>query len=137
MFNPSLLSDLVKKAQWDRKLTEFAKICGVSAGNLSKIIAQKDNQAPMPKTLQKIASNALNGITYNQLTFASGYNFDFFINDEEIMIFEKLEHLREIMINSPNHIIDINHNPLSPEAITILSGILDLGVKHAKLINSK
>lgn len=136
MFNPTLLSYLVKKAQGDRKLTAFAKICGVSAGNLSKIISQKDNQAPKPETLQKIANHALNGVTYNDLVMAAGYNFDTSTGDENMMVLEKIKQIRDFMINSPEKIIDDN-GPMSSTAIKVLVDALDFGIRQTSLVNEE
>ena len=63
MFNDELLANLIKNAQGDLSLNNFAGQCGVSPSTLSRIINNKNSCPPAPGTLQKIASAAHNNVT--------------------------------------------------------------------------
>ena len=67
------LIELIKMAQGDRSLNTFARECGISKSNLSRILNNKNAYPPKPDTLQKIALHSQNNITYNSLMFAAGY----------------------------------------------------------------
>lgn len=71
IFKREQLAILVKQAQGNRTLNNFAKECEVSSSALSRIINNKNTEPPHPTTLQKIATNS--DITYYQLMDASGY----------------------------------------------------------------
>ena len=73
MFNAELLSNLIKQAQGDISLNNFARQCKISSSTLSRIINNKNSCPPAPSTLQKIASAAHNGVTYDDLMAAAGY----------------------------------------------------------------
>lgn len=70
-FKREQLALLVKQAQGNRTLNNFAKECDVSSSTLSRIINNKNIEPPHPSTLQKIAANS--HITYFKLMDASGY----------------------------------------------------------------
>lgn len=73
MFNAELLSDLIKKAQGNISLNNFARQCKISSRTLSRIINMMNSCAPSPNTLQKIAACARNEVTYDELMKAAGY----------------------------------------------------------------
>jgi len=73
MFNPDLLIKLIKKAQGDRSLNQFARECGIDPGNLSRILNNKKANNPTPDTLKKIATGSYNGVTYKELMIAAGF----------------------------------------------------------------
>lgn len=83
MLNFEVLSDLIKKAQGERSLNQFALHAGIDAGHLSRIINKKVNSAPTPSTLKKIAEHALGSVTYHELMLAAGY-LDADINYSEV-----------------------------------------------------
>jgi len=58
MLNAELLSDLIRKAQGDISLNNFARQCKISSSTLSRIINMMNSCAPAPSTLQKIAACA-------------------------------------------------------------------------------
>lgn len=68
--NENLIS-LIIKAQGNRKQNEFALHTQVATSMLTSI--KKGQRNPSSKTLQKIASRAYNGVTYEQLMSAAGY----------------------------------------------------------------
>ena len=68
-----LLIELIKSAQGERSLNQFALHCGISAGHLSRLINGKFSTPPSPQILKKIASHAYNNVTYDSLMKASRY----------------------------------------------------------------
>ena len=68
--------DLLTKAQGDRTRTQFAKDCGISLPHLSKFFNNRTEKPPIPSTLKKIADHAANGVTYEELLDAVGYNVE-------------------------------------------------------------
>lgn len=71
MENIDLLLELIEKAQGNRTQNSFALNCGFDSSSISKIRARR--VSPHPTLLQKIASHAHNGVTYEQLMVAAGY----------------------------------------------------------------
>ena len=146
MFNPELLIELVKQAKGNRTLNQFAKQCGVDAGTLSRIIANKNKQAPKPDTLKKIADQAYNNVTFNELMVAAGHipedenikndNNPVLSKKDEKDIEKRIEALRHDLINNPDGLM-LSGQPISPEAIESLVDILALGIRQAKINNKK
>lgn len=68
--------DLLTKAQGNRTRTQFAKDCGISLPHLSKLINNRIEKPPIPSTLKKLADHAANGVTYEELLDAVGYNVE-------------------------------------------------------------
>ncbi len=68
--------DLLTKAQGDRTRTQFAKDCGISLPHLSKFFNNRIEKPPIPSTLKKLADHAANGVTYEELLDAVGYNVE-------------------------------------------------------------
>lgn len=66
----SLLQSLIKRAIGDRTLNGFCAQAGINAGNLSRILRGQKASADV---LLKIAENAQNGITSEDLFSAAGY----------------------------------------------------------------
>ena len=67
------LVDLIKLAQGNRSLNQFALHCNVDSGHLSRIINLKFKNPPSPDFIKKIASKAQNNINYEDLMKAAGY----------------------------------------------------------------
>lgn len=64
------LSALIKRAIGDRTLNQFCAEAGVNAGNLSRVLRGQKTSADV---LIKIADNAQNGVTAEDLFCAAGY----------------------------------------------------------------
>lgn len=73
MYNQNKFIEILKKCQSNTSLNEFARLSGVDAGYLSRIINKKKINPPSPKILEKI-SKASRGITsYEELMEVCGY----------------------------------------------------------------
>jgi len=146
MLNPDLLADLIKKAQGDRSLNEFANQCGLDSGNLSKIINKKNKHAPKPETLNKIATYAQNGVTYEQLLDAAGHikiesastpiENPVLTEKDEKDIAKQVEKLKKTLMENSEGLM-YSGEPLSPEAVQSILDNLLIGIKHAKMMNKK
>lgn len=145
MFNFELLIELIKKAQGERSLNQFAQQCDIDAGNLSRIINNKNKQPPKPDTLRKIANNAYNGVSYEELMDAAGHldlpsensstkKEALTSLEEEKEIERKIEHLSEELINSSEGLM-LSGKPVSPEALESILEALSYGIRQAKIIN--
>ena len=80
------LINLLKDAQGDRSLREYAEASGISASNLSRIMNSKTVKMPSRKMLEKLASeNAApqNGITLEDLLIAAGYQTEYISDIDE------------------------------------------------------
>ncbi|WP_297422689.1 helix-turn-helix transcriptional regulator [Clostridium sp.] len=148
MFDAELLSNLIKQAQGDISLNNFARQCKISSSTLSRIINAKNSCPPAPSTLQKIAYVAHNNVTYADLMAAAGY-----INDgetpiempattdtvltqkDEKDIAKRIEALKEDLLNGDG--LMLSGNPISPEAIESLVEALSSGIRQAKIANKK
>lgn len=73
-FNIERYADLLAKAQGGRTQTEFAKECGLSTAYICKHLNRRIDKAPIPSTLKKIAAVAANGVSYEDLLDAAGYD---------------------------------------------------------------
>lgn len=72
------LAELSKLAIGGRSLREFAKLCDLSEGFLSRLTSGKLNGVPTRRSLAKITSaesKPQNGITFGDLMRASGYKY--------------------------------------------------------------
>lgn len=148
MFDGKLLSNLIKQAQGDISLNNFARQCKISSSTLSRIINNKNSCPPAPNTLQKIATVAHNGISYDELMAAAGYissgEIPIEIPDtsktvlsekDEKDIAKRIEALQEDLLNSDGHML--SGTPMSPEAIESLIEALSSGIRIAKIANKK
>lgn len=146
MFNSELLIELIKKAQGDNSLNNFAKQCDISAGNLSKILNNKNKQAPKPDTLRKIAACSNNTVSYAQLLDAAGH-IDIKIksenNDESLLslkdekdIEKKIDALKDELLKNQDGLM-LSGEPMSDEALESLFDTLAYGMRQAKIINKK
>lgn len=148
MFNAELLSDLIKHAQGDISLNNFARKCKISSSTLSRIINMMNSCAPLPRTLQKIAARSNNGVTYDKLMKAAGYidsnedikvkveaeNHISLVRDEKEIV-KIFDELKEYILTTDG--LMLSGDPLSDEAIESLIEILSYGIKVAKIINGK
>lgn len=73
-FNIEKYATLLEKAKGGRTQTEFAKDCGLSTAYICKHLNRRIDKAPIPSTLKKIAAAAANGISYEDLLDAAGYD---------------------------------------------------------------
>ncbi len=62
------LNKLIKLAQGERTQNQFALHCGISSAAITRVLQGKNN--PSPEFLQKIASKAYNGVTFEDLMAA-------------------------------------------------------------------
>lgn len=73
-FDAQKLVELLTRAQGNRTRSQFAEDCGMSIGHLSRCFHKKLTKPPLPSTLGKIAAVAQNGVTYDSLLDAAGYD---------------------------------------------------------------
>lgn len=73
-FNIERYAELLAKAQGGRTQTEFAKDCGLSTAYICKHLNRRIDKAPIPSTIKKIAAVAANGVSYEDLLDAAGYD---------------------------------------------------------------
>lgn len=148
MFNAELLSTLIKQAQGDISLNNFARKCKISSSTLSRIINNKNSCPPTPSTLQKIATVSYNNITYDELMTAAGYmnaneepvtvqspQSTVLSKKDEKDIEKKVEALKKDLLNGDG--LMLSGNPISPEAIESLIEALASGIRQAKIANKK
>lgn len=87
IFNSDEFAYLLRKAIGsNRTPSAFAKEINISKNNISLILNKKLKKAPRLSTIQKIASKADNGVTYEQLMIAAGL----LANDKESVYFNKI-----------------------------------------------
>lgn len=148
MFNAELLSDLIKQAQGDISLNNFARECKISSSTLSRIINMMNFCAPSPSTLQKIAACARNGVTYDELMKAAGYialnenvkaraeaeNYILSVRDEKEVV-KIFDDLKKYLLTTDG--LMLSGDPLSEDAIESLVETLSYGIRIAKIINGK
>lgn len=146
MFNTELLSNLIKRAQGDISLNNFAKKCKISSSTLSRMINKKNTCPPEPSTLQKIAMGADNGVTYDDLMTAAGYissgespieapSTAVLSDKDEKDVVKRIEALKEDLLNGDG--LMLSGNPMSPEAVESLIEALSSGIRQAKISNKK
>lgn len=73
MFNKLKFADLLLKAIGDRTASAYAEITGVNRTYISKLLNEKLDNPPGPDILNKLASAAHGGVTYEELMNAAGY----------------------------------------------------------------
>ena len=144
MFNYSLLIALIKKAQGNRSLNQFARECGIDAGNLSRILNNKKVFSPKPDTLKKIAAMSYNNVTYEELMIAAGFmdgseNFDVISNLDIFVSHEKdiemiLQALGKSLIENQGT-LTISGTPAAPQTIQSLIDNLTFATSQAKRFN--
>ena len=75
-FDKERFSSLLKQAVGSRTQVAFSLQCGISNSYLSKYINKLMETPPIPNTLKKIADNAENNVTIDDLISAAGYDSD-------------------------------------------------------------
>lgn len=136
------LIELIKMAQGDRSLNTFARECGISKSNLSRILNNKNAYPPKPDTLQKIALHSQNNITYNSLMFAAGYLKSY---DEDTILNNKFSEYEEKLIKKriDNIIKELSKKEfddgtnLTKETIENTLASIEYAVRHCKITDDK
>lgn len=73
-FNRDEFSLMLEKAKGkERSINKYGDDCGISPTHISRLIRGIVDTAPSPDTLQKFASAAYNGVSYNDLMKAAGH----------------------------------------------------------------
>ena len=136
------LIELIKMAQGDRSLNTFARECGISKSNLSRILNNKNAYPPKPDTLQKIALHSQNNITYNSLMFAAGYLKSY---DEDTILNNKFSEYEEKLIKKriDNIIKELSKKEfddgtnLKKETIENTLASIEYAIRHCKITDDK
>ena len=136
------LIELIKMAQGDRSLNTFARECGISKSNLSRILNNKNAYPPKPDTLQKIALHSQNNITYNSLMFAAGYLKSY---DEDTILNNKFSEYEEKLIKKriDNIIKELSKKEfddgtnLTKETIENSLASIEYAIRHCKITDDK
>lgn len=136
MFNPKLLSELLLKAKGSRSLNKFAKQCGISNGNLSKIKNCKTSRPPQAETLQKIAMHSEGNVSYEQLLNVCNYIGDDFrlSEQEQCEVKESINALR-VKFTIDSKTVTIDNDELCPEVIESLLDAIGFAVEQAAVMN--
>lgn len=98
-FNIEKYSKLLSQAQGGRTQTKFAKDCGLSVAYICKHLNKRINKPPIPSTLKKIAAVAANGITYEDLLDAAGYDVDKYGNTDINTLSDSSSTIQELDFN--------------------------------------
>lgn len=98
-FNIEKYSKLLSQAQGGRTQTKFAKDCGLSVAYICKHLNKRINKPPIPSTLKKIAAVAANGITYEDLLDAAGYDVDKYGNTDINILSDSSSTIQELDFN--------------------------------------
>ena len=136
------LIELIKMAQGDRSLNTFARECGISKSNLSRILNNKNAYPPKPDTLQKIALHSQNNITYNSLMFAAGYLKSY---DEDTILNNKFSEYEDKLIKKriDNIIKELSKKEfddgtnLTKETIENTLASIEYAIRHCKITDDK
>ena len=74
MYNQDILINIIKKAQGEYSLNEFARISNIDSAYLSRILNKKRTNPPSPKILEKLANASHGIVTYEKLMVICGYS---------------------------------------------------------------
>lgn len=119
-FKNAEFARLLLLAKGDRSINQYGLKCGVDPGYISRLIRELVPTPPLPPTIKKLANNAYNGITYEDLMISAGHLEETPFYAEEIpyegkLFFRKLgalppedqkqflESLKTIYINPTNY----------------------------------
>ena len=72
-FRKNILSMLLEKARGERSLRQFAIECDISYVQMRKLVLCAQENPPRPKLIKKIAEHCVEGVTFEDLMFASGH----------------------------------------------------------------
>jgi hypothetical protein len=120
MFDAELLSNLIKQAQGDISLNNFARNCRISSSTLSRIINNKNSCPPAPSETPIDIPSVPNTVLSQK---------------DEKDITKRIEALKEDLLNGDG--LMLSGNPMSPEAIESLMEALSSGIRQAKIANKK
>jgi transcriptional regulator with XRE-family HTH domain len=71
-FDKITFAKILSLAKGDRSINQFGIACHVDPGYLSRLLRGLLNNPPSPAILAKIAAQAANGVTYQELMQAAG-----------------------------------------------------------------
>lgn len=77
-FDRKTFANVLRRAIGGRTQREFAQKCGVNHSYLSRLLNEKLDSRPLPRTLKKIAPFAENHVSYRDLLCAAGYQTERF-----------------------------------------------------------
>lgn len=109
------LIKLIKKAQGNRTLNQFALATDIDAGHLSRLLKGNFVNPPIPDTLKKISDHSHNEVSYESLLRAAHYiddsiklpqNYNVIDNKQTIEDILKEKGLDEKEINVVQTLID-------------------------------
>ncbi len=72
-FRKNILSMLLEKARGERSLRQFAIECDISYVQMRKLVLCAQENPPRPKLIKKISEHCADGVTFDDLMFASGH----------------------------------------------------------------
>ena len=75
-FNKKLFAILLEQAKGDRSWRQFSIDCDISYVQIRKLAAQQQENPPRLKLIKKIAQNADNDVSTEDLLFCAGMNFE-------------------------------------------------------------
>lgn len=87
-FNKKEFAYLLQKALGDRSAYAYERETGVSRNHICLLLQEKRDIPPKWDTIQKLASKAANGVTYDQLMIAAGLIAD---PEEELKLQDMIE----------------------------------------------
>lgn len=124
------LINLIKKAQGNKTLNQFALGSGVNAGHLSRILNGNFKNPPSPELLKKIASNSRGEVTYEELLKAAGYieNNDL-QGDNSIYNMENINKFNQLIENEHAKILFDKLGELNDEELKQVADIVNV-IQH-------
>lgn len=129
----SELIKLIKKAQGNKTLNQFALGAGVNAGHLSRIMNGNFKNPPSPDTLRKIAKSSHGEVTYEELLKASGYiDKESSQNEELVYNRETLSKYNHLVENEKAKILFDKLGELSEEELNQVADIVNVIAKFDK-----
>lgn len=120
-FDKGEFAKVLNRAKGKRSINEFANETGVSSAHISRLLRSLINVPPSPKTIQKLANRASNGVTYKEMMKCAGH-FDphntIDIKDtyrgEIVTLIDKCQHLSgdqlELLIQIASNFVKVNHS---------------------------
>ncbi|NRY61480.1 hypothetical protein [Clostridium beijerinckii] len=110
VFNKESFALLLEKAKGNRSINQYANETRVSAAHISRFLREMIDAPPTPETISKLAAEAYNEVTYQDLMIAAGhlaeqYNDDDMEAREDSVGQEKASIIKDSPINHRNEII--------------------------------
>lgn len=143
MFDKEKFKELVILARGDRTNQQYSDDSGVSRAYISGYINKKIDNAPTPEVIKRLASCALNGITYEDFMKAAGHIKDTLNNQDELVLTAKDNKDVEKLLNKTIELIDnqeglmLNGELLDDEDLLLLKQAIRNGLEYAKISNKK